>query len=76
MIERGVIIEFSNGKGDGVGRGRPEAVASSHKVLGEGHLRVEAKVEAPAPSLVTRDAASPSASVSSGVIIGGAVVVV
>ena len=51
-------------------------MASSHKVLGEGHLNVEAEVEAPAPSSATRDAASPSASVSSGVVIDGAVVVV
>ena len=51
-------------------------MASSHKVLGEGHLRVEAKVKAPAPGPATRDAASPPASVSSGVVIGGAVVVV
>jgi hypothetical protein len=74
-IERGVV-EVSNGKRDGVGRGRHEVVASSHKVLGEGHLSVEAEVEAHASGSATRDAASSHASVSSGVIIGSAVVVV
>jgi hypothetical protein len=74
-IEWGVV-EVSNGKGEGVGRGRHEAVASSHKVLGEGHMSVEAEVEAHAPGSAMRDAASSPASVSSGVVIGGAVVVV
>jgi len=74
-IERGVI-EVSNGKGHSLGRGRPKAVASSHKVLGEGHLSVEAEVEAPATGSATRDVASSPASGSSSIDIGGAVVVV
>ena len=51
-------------------------MASSHEVLGECHLNVEIEVEAHVPGFATKDASSPSASVSSGVVIGGAVVVV
>ena len=51
-------------------------MASSHEVFGECHLSVEVEVEAPAHGSTTSDAASPSASVSIGVVIGGAVVVV
>ena len=39
-------------------------------------MGVEVEVEAPAPNFAARDTASPSASMSSGVIIGGVVVVV
>jgi hypothetical protein len=51
-------------------------MASSHEVLGEYHPSVEVEVEAHVPCSAARDAALPSASVSIGVVIGGAVVVV
>ena len=51
-------------------------MVSSHEVMSECYLGVEAEVEAHAPEFDARDTASPSASVSIGVVIGGAIVIV
>jgi hypothetical protein len=74
-VERGVV-EAANGEGNGVGGCRPEDVSSPHKVLGKGHMGVDVEVESSSHAFAARDPASPSASVPSGVVIVGAVVVV
>ena len=67
-------MNIADSEGDGVGSCWPETSSSSHEVLGESHLGVEAEMEAPALGSAAVDMASLSASVSSGVAIGGAVV--
>ena len=67
-------MKVADNEGDDVGSCWPETLSSSHEVLGESHFGVEAEMEAPAPGFAARDTASPSVSVSSGVVIGGAVV--
>jgi hypothetical protein len=59
-VERGVV-SVSDGEGNGVRDRWQEAAAPAHKVLGEGHLRVEAEVEATAPASATKSPAAASA---------------
>ena len=72
-VERGVVKVF-DGEGNGVRDRRQEAAAPAHKVLGEGHMRVEAKVEATAPASAAKGPAAASVSEPGGAGVGVVVV--
>ncbi len=60
------VMKVSDGEENGVRDRWQEAAAPAHKVLGEGHLRVEAKVEAMAPASSAKGPAAASASEPGG----------
>ena len=69
-------MKVADGEGDGVGSCRSEVVPSPHEALSEGHLDVEVEMEVSASTSAARGPTAPYASVPSGVIIGGAVVII
>ena len=73
-VERGVV-KVPDGEGNGVRDQWQEAAAPTHKVLGEGHLYVEAKVEAMAPASAAKGPVAVSASEPGGAGVSIVVVI-